>query len=448
MDQSRYDFFLDDGWNLIGQLHVWLSRWPHAAHEQSNLVDLIANLQSVWGSAEDLGFRRLSRICLALEQSMERFCAQNLECTLERLNDVANAVACFQEVLLGLEATRVEPAYDLSSIAVLERHATLPIWTPPEELTRSIMKLDPSPIASDQFELSSKQIVAHAENHLSPSGDVTDDEHVPERDYVDRTLLVMLEDFVSKIDETCHKLHVTMVTDKMPYVSTTSRLEQLAHSTRELVSDISRQARAAVSTIPFEAPLKIDPPMVSEVPPKGLELNTDDSIPVDQTLSIGEQRIDADTECVAVEEESTETAVISSQETAESLVVEAPPKPRRVLIVEESLFFRHLIGLAVQSAGFETISAETVENGLEHLHQSPDFHAILIGSVVSAEIAQAISLSRQQHGSKVIGLVASDDVGTHASDIDACVSRSNPIQLISKLNQVLSEPVDPIRMSA
>ena len=448
MDQSRYDFFLDDGWNLIGQLHVWLSRWPHAPHDQSNLVDLIASLQSVWGTAEDLGFRRLSRICLALEQSMERFCAQNLECTLERLNDVANAVACFQEVLLGLEATRVEPAYDLGSIAVLERHATLPIWTPGGDLPRSIVKLDSSPLVTEQFEPSSKQIVTLAENHLSANDEVADSELVPERDYVDRTLLVMLEDFVSKIDETCHKLHVTMIADQMPYVSTTSRLEQLAHSTRELVSDISRQARASVATIPFEAALKIDPPTVSEVQPKGLELHTDASFPIDETPSIGEQRIDTDSESVAVEEEITETAEVSSQETVESLVVEAPPKPRRVLIVEESLFFRHLIGLAVQSAGFETISADTVENGLEQLHQSPDFHAILIGSIVSAEIAQAISMSRQNHGSKVIGLVASEDVGSHASDIDACVSRSNPIQLISKLNQILSEPSDPIRMSA
>lgn len=444
MDQSRYEFFLDDGWNLIGQLHVWLSKWPTASHDQSSLVELITELQATWAGAEDLGFRRLARICLALEQSMERFCARNLECTLERLNDLANAVSCLQEVLLGLEATREEPAYDMSSIAVIERHLTLPNWVPPVEPENAIVKLDRAAIVPDESERAAKGIVPLADSDLMNSIDEKNRELVAERDYVDRTLLVMLEEFVSKIDETCHMLHVRMVTDQMPYVSTTSRLEQLAHSTRELVSDIARQARASVETIPFETVPAIPAAVMPEPVPMSLELHDEGLGEVVESTPVPEPHFQA----VDRHEEISEADAGVEQQSLDPVVVAAPPAPKRILIVEESLFFRHLIGLAVQSAGFEACSAETVAQGLGFLNESPEFHAILIGSVVSSEIAHAISFSRHNHGAKVIGLVASESVERQSDGVDACVSRSNPIELISKLKQILSEPIEPIRMSA
>lgn len=450
MDQSRFESFLDDGWSLVGQLHVWLSKWPHSSRDQSSLVDLISQLQSAWGIAEDLEFHRIARICLALEQSMERLCARNLEFTIERLNDLANVVACLQDVLLGLEATREEPACDLMSIAVVERHQSLPVWVAPPEPELALAIREPDSLASEQLERFANEIVPLADSEQLPVVPTTDRE--TECDYVDRTLLVMLEEFVNKIDDTCHKLHVRMVADEAPYVSTTSRLEQLAQSTRELVSDIARQARANVATIPFDMARSIESPVTAAAAAAAAALPV--NLEADGMEEAAKFPQPSEEEAAVATTESADRVhdiqeeLDRAEESIQQIVVDTPIKPKRILIVEESLFFRHLIGLAVQSAGFDSCSAETVDQGMAYLHQSPDFHAILIGSVVSAEIAQAISMSRQMHGAKVIGLVATDSLERQSDDVDACVSRSNPIQLISKLNQILSESTDPLRKSA
>src|SRR4051812_16172846 len=73
MDQARNELFLDEGWNVIGCLHQWLSKWPQASNDQPCIDSLIGSLQAMWAAADDFGLKRLARTSLALEQMLERY---------------------------------------------------------------------------------------------------------------------------------------------------------------------------------------------------------------------------------------------------------------------------------------------------------------------------------------------------------------------------------------
>jgi CheY-like chemotaxis protein len=439
MDQAHIESFLDDGWCLIGQLHQWMSRWPQVPSDRASLIDLINGLQSLWGTADDLGLTRLSRISLALEQVFERFCARNLEVTNARLADVTAGVGSLQELLLGLEATREQPDFtDLAVLQRLEHHALQPKWRARDESIVVLESAAPPASVAPPVEVSSTPIAKIPQQQLQHELSASPLWSAP-------PLLMMLEQFVVKLDDTCHQLHARMVADETPYVTTTSRLEHLAQMTRQLVDQIGQQVRSTGSPqADGSSAEQIEFPAAGK-PPRLVDMST-------AAVDLRPSTFDARPTPICRDETEAETGLSIADFAVgprESELVHSGLRPQRVLMIEESLFYRHLIGLAVQSAGYEFHSADSVTRGLEVLDMSPDWSAILVGATVSAEIASVIQHLRQKNSVKVIGLTTSNYTGHDAAgDVDAMVSKSHPQELIAILNRLCQDRTGDTRKSA
>lgn len=435
MDQARVEFLLDDGWVLVGRFHQWLSEFPALKNGRESVVELIDGLQRLWAMSDDLKLKRVSRICVGLEQLLERFCSRSLVFSAEELKDVLTAnVSTLQEVLLGLEATREEPELpDAEGVRKLERFSLQTIWRPVTDMI---------PVAAEQPSVPFELIVESVDKTLL----IPHVEPVVERDAIDQHdvddgLLTMLEEFVAQLDETCHRLHVRMVADQTPYVTTTSRLEHLAASTRELVEQMLQRTRGEM---PSQEILTLHQPMsVPALPISQPNPTTDSFVANDLASSMTNDTIDLD--------ETTEFLFTDLPSDVSVVCEPAPPVAapvQRVLVVEESLFYRHLICMAVQSAGFEPSMAESVGQGLQLLEQSHDFSAILISEIISADLAQLIADRRQTDGLKVVGLTQTDRSSQVMEGVDGHVVRTQPQQLVQILSILLNKSPEPVLLSA
>ena len=440
-DPARIEHLLDHGWFLIGQLHRWLSKWPLESTNRDASIDLIRGLQLLWAKADDLDLKRLARNSLALEQFLERFCARKLEFTSEHLKDMTAGIGSLLDLLLGFEATCEEPALmDVESLQKLERHALQGFLSDEAQTTIEILAnahdVSTALVRSIPIVMTPAPVPSIAESRLV-------------QDQFGRSLLAMLEQFVVKVDETCHRLHARVLADKAPYFTTTSRLEYLAQSTRELVEQMTHQS--------LESALeKIDEPSERLIPWLSLEVSLprlEDSPPllavarstheVLHATTLEERNGAADNESQSVQELSIVEYSLSRHRQEHANV-----RPRLVLIVEESLFYRHLIGLALQSAGYESLAVESMASGLDALGQSPQFCAILVSSTMSPEMSHVIERSRSTQGTKVIGLTMPDPVEFSAVEFDAQVAKSQPAQLIAVLNRLLNSSSDEPRKIA
>lgn len=115
-----------------------------------------------------------------------------------------------------------------------------------------------------------------------------------------------------------------------------------------------------------------------------------------------------------------------------------------VLILEESLFYRHLLQMALRSAGYET---ETIEPLVGEAYSTTrellvPCRVILVTAPASCEMAPQIEEYRQTKEVKVIGLKLTEQDESFGVDLDACVVKSLPQQLISVLDQLLSANSD------
>ena len=443
MDQARIEFLLDDGWVLVNRLHQWLAAFPQGLNDRNALAELIGGLQRLWSVADDLRLKRLARVTLGLEQLFERLCARNLDFSTEEMQNVITSnVSGLQGMLLELEATREEPEIlELNSLARLERFVLQPVRHHSEPVTSLIetssLHFDDSQTTTISFETA----VGLSDDERSVVIAETCD-----RPHVDQAWLELLEQFVVQIDATCHRLHERMVADELPYATTTSRLEHLAATTRELVERVvfrpqldlaapmlDRMETAVSLMIPEHSlPQLMTVEVISEVNRVGNE-STFDTIVAPATL-IG-----------STDETSVDGAPLVTPNLQELVKIQLAP--RRVLVVEESLFYRHLICLAAQSASYETHAVESIEQGVSALEQSSNFQAILIGSAITPEMAQAIEQHRQSHGLKVIGLKGSEQTQLAADGVDDQVARSQPHQLISVLDRLLEDSSSDKRLS-
>ena len=113
---------------------------------------------------------------------------------------------------------------------------------------------------------------------------------------------------------------------------------------------------------------------------------------------------------------------------------------RRVLIVDDSLFYRNLIGMALRSVGYDSDSIKSDANAFASIQNErlPDYCAILIGEPVITEVADAIMSFRTANDVPVVRLMTSDNDASFPFTADVSVSKSNPRQLITALNQLLN----------
>ncbi len=120
--------------------------------------------------------------------------------------------------------------------------------------------------------------------------------------------------------------------------------------------------------------------------------------------------------------------------------VEETIELRRVLIIEDSLFFRNLIGMALRSVGYDSDSVKSDANACASIQneRSSAYCAILIGEPVTTEVADAVMSRQTASGIPVIRLTTSDNDESFPFTVDASVSKSNPRQLIAALNHLLN----------
>lgn len=121
-----------------------------------------------------------------------------------------------------------------------------------------------------------------------------------------------------------------------------------------------------------------------------------------------------------------------------------------ILILEESLFYRHLLQMALRSSGYETESIEPLvgESFSATRELLVPCRVILVTSTASSAMAVPIQEFRHSMEVKVIGLKVSDQDEAFGVELDACVVKSLPQQLISVLDQLLNSDSDRPRKIA
>lgn len=438
MDQACVDAFLDDGWGLIGQLHRWLSGWPHSAYDRVELVDLIGQLQSLWSMEDDLELSRLSRTTLALEQLLERFCSRTLEFDAELLADLTAATQVFQDLLLGFEATREEPAFSgLELIVKLERHVRRPHRSDIFHTNTEAGKASTPSVTerSSVAAVSSSQLTADASAATAP---------ISIEPTIQPSVIAMLEQFVTKLDDTCHRLHARMLRDETPYITTTSRLEHLSQVTRDLVEQIARAAQGSGPFVPGEFMIRTESSLavaeesllrvtsespVELMPPPALPRLTD---AVRETPRLPQ-----------VESISIESKILRQVGPDHSVSIS-----NRILVVEESLFYRHFIRIALETAGYEPVVPETIEEGRKHLDSATNFCAILASAKTAAILSDALNKARHRQGVKTVLLTTASNSESVACEFDDRVSVSHPQRLIAAIERLLGQSPNESRRPA
>jgi CheY-like chemotaxis protein len=441
MDLARIEFFLDDGWCLIGEVHQWLSRSSSGPLDTLAANQLIHGLQKMWSAANDLGASQIARTSLALELMLERFCAGTLEFSVERLEDFTRGVGCLQEMLLGLEATREEPnCPDLEALQRIERHTHEANWAIHTEITDT-----PREIPLETFAASGDVESADDSSEQPQPDSLPGEEGVKS---IERTLLRMLEQFVIKLDDICQQLHSRMMADQTPYVTTTSRLEHLAQVTRGLVDQMLHQP-GYTTTGDFD--LARDFPEASaasdDLTPQLIVAPQSDEF---ESIEIAPSAFAAEMDKISRDLEEMLPDELFDDEiaaVATSPYPEFQPKSHQVLIVEESLFYRHLLKTSVAAAGHEARTCNSVSEAFAALEESHDYLVALIDASTEPETVQSIKRLGLSTGIRIVGLTTPSSSPGHQEIFDDCVSKAHPQKLIDVLQRILDDAAAPTLVS-
>ena len=122
----------------------------------------------------------------------------------------------------------------------------------------------------------------------------------------------------------------------------------------------------------------------------------------------------------------------------------------RILVVEGSLFYRHLIQLALQSAGYEVESvAPTASDFLGMTVESlACYPAIFLTVEIQQEMAGKIEQARRTSSVKLIGLQGTDQGENFPVDCDAFARKSKPQLLITVLEELQNSTAQAARKTA
>lgn len=111
---------------------------------------------------------------------------------------------------------------------------------------------------------------------------------------------------------------------------------------------------------------------------------------------------------------------------------------RKVLMVEASLFYRHLFSDVLRTAGYEPLAIEGAEGQLEAIETdtAARFCAIMIGLPATAEATRATQRLRLRLGVHLVGLLTTEDHEFSTVEVDACVLKSHPRRLLDLLERL------------
>ena len=122
----------------------------------------------------------------------------------------------------------------------------------------------------------------------------------------------------------------------------------------------------------------------------------------------------------------------------------------RILVVEGSLFYRHLIQLALQSAGYEVESvAPTASDFLGMTVASlACYPAILLTAEITQETAAKIEQARKTSSVNLIGLQGTDQSEQFPLECDAFARKTKPQLLITVLDELQNPTTEAARKTA
>jgi 6-pyruvoyl-tetrahydropterin synthase len=286
-------------------------------------------------------------------------------------------------MLLQFEATREEPKLIEPGLTeVINQLSTPQLFVSPETI------VDATELETTQAdEITSEPII---------QPDIIDTTIVDTTaESLDPTMLNQLEQFADNIQQTTERLHQQVVNDAAPYAPTTSRLEEMAKSTRELVERISGRQTSPQEVIGFS--VTIEPTETSVSEPAGT---------------------------IAIDAQAANIAINDLNEI-------------RVGIIDDSLFFTHLIELVLQSNGFQSQRMTSHDFSTAHI-SSLAIDALIVGSPISSNFAQAIEAAQSLSGMTVIRVTES---GAEHTDInaDATVARSKLIDIGLVLTNIFTK---------
>jgi CheY-like chemotaxis protein len=267
----------------------------------------------------------------------------------------------------------------------------------------------------------------------------------------------MLEQFVIKLDDTCYQLHARMVADETAYVTTTTRLAHLIQVTQELVGQLGDRSHttAVISSTDSLLPRKTKSAdtvkaatlqVAKKIAPSLDEAKVDDVQGVAIVKPI--EAPPASIQLAPIEKAPVQQAPVNAPVNLLREEIEFRRELRRVLIVEPSMFYRQMIGMAVKTMGYDADAVETAQSGVAALAQPKQFCAVLVDAIVAPAMAEVLAECRRDHGIKVIGMTSTSAEGSESKVHDDLVAKSNPRQLREILTRLMNDAAGDARKSA
>ncbi len=221
--------------------------------------------------------------------------------------------------------------------------------------------------------------------------------------------------------------------DASPYSAPVSRIHHLASTLRERLGEIT--PRMQVANLPAVEPT------VAQNSDQHEQVNSEDHI-------IGGSGLFEEQACVVLAEVAIGSDVFHSE--PDRLPASRPP---RVLVIDESPFFRMLLGTAIESAGHAAITRENLDEAETLLNDSQASDIVIWGGVGSSTLTDCLTdwILRRDDSRRplLIGLVNgtqnSDDV---PPEFDHLVPRAQLTELLDIVRGKLGDATQAMKKTA
>lgn len=225
--------------------------------------------------------------------------------------------------------------------------------------------------------------------------------------------------------------------DASPYSAPVSRIHHLVSTLRERLIDLT----------PNQVPTN----------DRAVELTSEQNLMESEPVTITEDIFDnagMSPELLEVQPPITLVEIVTEHNVTDSQPAWLPTnRPPRVLVIDESPFFRMLLGTAIESAGHATLTLSNLDEAEAPLNESQSSDIVIWGGVGSSMQADCLTewLLRRDDSRKpmLIGLVnGSEQSGETPPEFDHLVPRAQLTELLSIVRGKLGDATQAIKRSA
>ena len=226
--------------------------------------------------------------------------------------------------------------------------------------------------------------------------------------------------------------------DTSPYSAPVSRIHHLASTLRERLFEITP---SQVPTNNWAVELTAEPNLIESEPLTIVGNMFDDAQPIDEQSPLA--LAEFVTEC-----DVTDSPPASSQPAWLSTV-----RPPRVLIIDESPFFRMLLGTAIESSGHATLTLASLDEAEASLNESQASDIVIWGGIDSSALTECLTewILRRDDSRRpmLIGLVSeTEQSGEMPPEFNHVVLRARLSELLSIIRDKLGDRTPAVRQTA